>query len=86
MKPLDILMYVASGLAGALGLYVTTLNWLAVARRRSWIPIVGGALLCLSLALVPALRWLAWLGLILDFGAVPGLSWALFQWWRRGER
>ena len=70
--------YVISVLFGALGLYFAVMNdcivisWLTKKRNSSLVPPVGGILLCIATAVLPAnpYNWLCIVAFCLDFGGI----------------
>lgn len=76
---LHVLSVILSALLIAVGGYVCVLNWrLVYARSRgksqsSWIPLVGGGLIAIGLAIDPRTRAWWWLPLLIDWGCAPGL-------------
>ncbi len=86
MNLVEICIVSVQTLAGASGLYIVAMNWGALARGRSWTPLLGGGLLALVALSVPRFRPLFWLPVLLDFGSFLGLSWALVAWVIRMRR
>lgn len=93
MEATDVLRITLAGLLGAFGCYVSALNWYILLKRfgaapaPSWIPLLGGAALMLSIYVEPSasFRRLWWTPLILDAGCVPGIvHWAIHVAWARG--
>lgn len=75
-----------------LGSWLLVLNWGAFwvthIRRSnpapSWIPLLPGLLLCGGLAMAPlSLGWLCTLPLLLDWGAIPGITYTVLWHARR---
>lgn len=78
-----------------LGAYIAALNWWAgvypfLFRKPgpSWAPLLGGVLLAvgLHLSFQISLGYAALLGMVLDFGCVPGFALAFFWHMRRVMR
>lgn len=91
---LHALSIILSALLIAVGGYVCVLNWrLIYARGRgkgkgSWIPLVGGGLIAIGLAISPQTRGWWWMPLLLDWGCAPGLlhtAWFFLDRARRGN-
>lgn len=70
---MEVLRLALGGVALACGLLVIVINWLCVVYGRSWVPLIGGALGCTGLALLPVVGvW--WAPVLIDFGTAPGLA------------
>jgi hypothetical protein len=74
----------------AASLWIIALNWYSLVQRcrkramASWIPFLGAAAACLGLLVAGAdLPWWGWLvPWVIDFGALPGMSWCVVVWIR----
>ncbi len=83
---MTITMWVIGGIIGLCGLFITVMNWLVFVNnailRRPWtsaVPIIGGILIGISMALLPInglWKW-AWIGLVIDWGGLPIVIWSL---------
>jgi len=70
-----------------IGSFVIVMNWCALAswylRRKhvSWIPLVGGAFAAIGMALLPlpAIRAFWWIPFLIDWGSLPGMTFAVGQ-------
>ena len=69
-----------------LGGWITILNWAIFWRRHvqkrespSWVPLLGGALLCFGFILLPAneYRWWGLLGFVVDWGGLLGIAYSI---------
>ena len=69
------------------GLWLISLNWICFFhifikkdRSPSWIPVLPGLLIFLSIYLLPdnSVRHLAWFSFIVDWGCIPGITHALY--------
>lgn len=89
---LHALSVILSTLLIAAGGYVCALNWHQVyASRRgtskgSWIPLIGGGLIAIGLAVSPRTRGWWWLPLLLDWGCAPGLLHTVLFFLNRARR
>jgi len=84
-------MVIAQWIAGSLlilfGGFIAVMNWWILIRTMrdkqgvSFAPLLGGILLMLGLLLLPVdgLRTWCWVGLLLDFGSLPLLFWAIVE-------
>jgi len=79
-------LWIAAVVLTVLGLWLIVLNWTVFWRRHirkqsssSWIPLLGGALLCAGFVVVPnnPCRWLWWLAFVVDWGSVPGITYSV---------
>ncbi len=84
MNAVEFVGTAARVVAAAIGGYVIVLNWVAVLRRRSWIPVIGGAFLVAVAVSLPATRQYWWVPLIADFGTLPGIAWTVVNALRKG--
>ena len=81
--------------AFAVGAWIAAVNWrvfwVTTVRRqvwRSWVPVVGGAMLALALVTIPVAwgrRWW-WIAFFLDWGGLPGHVYTAFWYIRRAGR
>ena len=86
---MNILRYILTAVLGTLSIWTICLNWkcfwftyIKKEKAGSWIPVVPGALLMVAFILYPnaAVNRLAWIGLFIDWGCIPGFAFALL--WR----
>lgn len=83
---MQVVAWIAAILLIVFGLWLILLNWLVFYRsfiqRRpspSWMPLLGGLLLCAGFLIIPGnqYRSLWWLAFIIDWGSAPGISHAI---------
>jgi len=81
-------MWILSIILIALGGYISIGQWIFAIhaffhpeqKHGSWIPLVGGLMLCAGLATFPGsetVRRLWWIAFFLDWGSVPGFAYTL---------
>lgn len=90
---LHVLMWFAAILLAVVGGWIAVMNAAVLIvnsvdrnRHASWIPLIGGVFLSLSLIIIPidgARAWW-WIPLLLDFGCAPGF--ALTAYWYAVQR
>lgn len=83
---MNIILYILATILGVFGIWTICLNWKCfwytyVKKEKvgSWIPIVPGALLMIAFILLPNnfISSFAWIGLFVDWGCLPGFTFAL---------
>ena len=78
---IQVLLFVVSAALLLVGGYVSLMNWMVIVnwlrtrKHSSWIPLFGGVLAMLGVALIPiaGARSYWWLPLVIDWGCFPGL-------------
>lgn len=81
------MIYVISAILFIFGVCVSVMNWACfimgtVMKKKtgSWIPLIGGGLTVISMILFPyeLINRLCWIGLLADFGCIPGFAYTLY--------
>ena len=71
----------------SVGLLISISNWIGLysalvkKKEHSSVFLIGGLLLAVGIAILPP--WISdywWIALLVDFGCIPGLVYAIFRW------
>lgn len=82
---LGVLLILAGGFIAAIN-WAVIVQWVAKRRHSSWIPLAGGGLFGMGMALVPysPANELWWVPLLADWGCIPGFVFtAIHSAWSR---
>ena len=83
---LEFVQWLLAAACSIIAGWILVLNWTVFWRSKikgvvapSWIPLLGGVLgsIALLVAPLPAARHLAWAPLLLDWGSLPGIGYAV---------
>ena len=82
---MEISQWIAGGLLILLGSFIAVMNWAALYHNltqkthSSFVPSMGGLFMMIGATIMPVsgLQELSWVALVLDFGCLPLLVWAI---------
>lgn len=85
---MKILLYILSISFFLIGMYAVILNWrgfwISYVKKQyagSWVPLIAGILVMIGFILYPQndVKKFCWIGLLIDWGSIPGILYTIWQ-------